>query len=92
MLNRKHKLESIQIFSIFWICKISLTSQKLILDQQVDFNDFHDLVNRFAETNAINEALKDTTKGLNDDDEEEMFSYLKKYILDVRIHLSKNDQ
>ena len=55
----------------------------------MDFKDFHDLVNRLAETNApLNEAIKDTTKGLNDDDEEEMFSYLKKYILDVRIHLS----
>ena len=58
----------------------------------MDFNDFNDLVSRLAETHAINEALKDTTKGLNDDDEEEMFSYLKKYILDVRIQLSKNDQ
>ena len=78
LLNWKHKFESIHIFSIFWICNIRLISQKFILDQQVDFKDFHDLVNRLAETNVpVNEAIKDTTKGLNDDDEEEMFSYLK---------------
>ena len=87
LLIRKHKFEAIHILSIFWICNISY--QKFISDQQVDFKDFHDLVNRLAETNVpVNEAIKDTTKGLNDDDEEEMFSYLKKYILDVRIHLS----
>ena len=56
----------------------------------MDFEDFIDLASRFTETNApLLETLEDTAKGLNDDDEEEMFSYLKKYIKDVRIHLSK---
>ena len=56
----------------------------------MDFKDFNDLASRFTETNApLIKTLEDTAKGLNDDDEEEMFSYLKKYIRDVRIHLSK---
>ena len=56
----------------------------------MDLKDFSNLVTRFAETNVpFEETMKYTTKGLNDDDEKEMFSYLKKYILDVRIHLSE---
>ena len=56
----------------------------------MDFEDFQRLGERLVTSNvAFGEALDDTNKELNDDEEEKMSSYLGKYILEVKIHLSR---